>query len=222
MPPEPAPRPAWARPEHIVGEMVPISFLLARSATAAVKIQHLTAYPNGFEFQLVAHYRPTGYLWDPMHGLHGLQGRRGQPYGVLTDEVLRFGIQFADGSKATNVGPPVGGPTEDTAQGPVLQAGSGSGGGTFADTTFWVWPLPPPGPVAFVCEWPKFGIPLTRHEIDANLIREASARAIELWPEESVAPGGFTASGFYVSGLERAPTSPRGRGPRGKRPRPKA
>ena len=219
MPPEPPRRPDWARPEHVVGEMVPVSFLLARSSTAAVKIQHLTAYPNGFEFQLVVHYRPTGEPWDPMHGLHG---RPRQPYGVLTDEVLRFGIQFADGSKATNIGPPTMRSAEGNPRGLVLQAGSGSGGTTVADTTYWVWPLPPPGPVAFVCEWPKFGIPLTRHEIDANLIRDASTRAIELWPEESVAPGEWTSSGVAFSALEQAPTPPRGRGPRGKRPRPKA
>jgi hypothetical protein len=172
--------------------MVPVSFLLARSSTAAVKIQHLTAYPNGFEFQLVVHYRPTGEAWDPIDGLHGVRGRPGQPYGVLTEEVLRFGIQFANGLKATNLGPRTMGPAEENPPGLVLQPGSGSGGPNMADTTYWVWPLPPPGPVAFVCEWPKFGIPLTRHEIDANLIRDASTRAIELWPEESVAPGEWT------------------------------
>ena len=50
--------------------------------------------------------------------------------------------------------------------------------------TFWVWPLPPAGPLVFVCEWPKYRIPLTRKEIDAGLIRDAAKLMIELWPEE--------------------------------------
>src|SRR5256885_6760927 len=49
---------------------------------------------------------------------------------------------------------------------------------------YWVWPLPPPGPVAFVCEWPAFGIPESRAELHARLILDAAARAVELWPED--------------------------------------
>jgi hypothetical protein len=48
----------------------------------------------------------------------------------------------------------------------------------------WVWGLPPPGPLAFVCEWPARGIPETRVEIDAGLVLEAAARAVAIWPEQ--------------------------------------
>jgi hypothetical protein len=72
---------------------------------------------------------------------------------------------------------------EPSGSGPFLQFGHGSAGGTVAETTFWLWPLPPSGPVTFACEWPKYGIPLTRHEFDGNLIRDAGQRATELWPE---------------------------------------
>jgi hypothetical protein len=34
---------------------VPITLLLARRATAAVTVQHVTAFPNGLEFTVVAH-----------------------------------------------------------------------------------------------------------------------------------------------------------------------
>jgi hypothetical protein len=55
----------------------------------------------------------------------------------------------------------------DDAQRIVLLPGGGSGGVGGWDEQYWVAPLPPPGPVAFVCEWPAAGIALTRGEVDA-------------------------------------------------------
>ncbi|TME12051.1 MAG: hypothetical protein E6I70_16595 [Chloroflexi bacterium] len=171
------------RPDDVLGEAVPINFVLARTPRAAVTVQHITAYPTGFEFDVVVAARIEGEIWDPMHGLGGFRGRPGQPGGEMADEILRFGIQYADGSKATSLGPPMIGPQDQQQKGPILQHQGGGGGGTVATQRFWAWPLPPPGPLAFVCEWPKYGISLTRHEIDADVIREAAKRAIELWPE---------------------------------------
>jgi hypothetical protein len=51
----PAPRPEWARPDHLLDAPVPITLLLARRATAAVRVQHVTAFPNGLESTVVAH-----------------------------------------------------------------------------------------------------------------------------------------------------------------------
>jgi hypothetical protein len=47
-----------------------------------------------------------------------------------------------------------------------------------------VWPLPPAGPLAFVCEWPGRGIAESRMEPDARLILEAAGRAVTLWPDD--------------------------------------
>jgi hypothetical protein len=58
-----------------------------------------------------------------------------------------------------------------------MHPGGGGGGGASWHQTNWVWPLPPPGPLAFVCEWPAAGIALTRTEIDAQLVLEAAERA---------------------------------------------
>jgi hypothetical protein len=49
----------------------------------------------------------------------------------------------------------------------------------------WVWGLPPPGPLAFVVEWPARGIPETRAEIDAGLVLEAAARAVPIWTDQT-------------------------------------
>jgi hypothetical protein len=65
------------------------------------------------------------------------------------------------------------------------RGGSGSGDGNCRQS-IWVWPLPPAGKLAFVCEWPTAGIPLTRHEIDAQLVLDAVSRAEQLFTDEQL------------------------------------
>src|SRR5215475_11215845 len=38
----------------------------------------------------------------------------------------------------------------------------------------WVWPLPPPGPVVFVCRWPAIALPESIAAIDARAILAAA------------------------------------------------
>jgi hypothetical protein len=174
----------------MLGEPVPVHFVLARSEEAVIEIQHLTAFPNGFEFEVVAHYRQPGPVWDPMHGLAGLRGRPGDRYGELSDEHLRLGIQFPDGSRATNVGPPMITPPGGAAPWLVTKGGSASPG--IVHATFWVWPLPPAGPLLFVCEWPRYGVGLTHHELEGDQINRAGQRASVLWDDaaQDDGPGG--------------------------------
>jgi len=174
-PTTPPPYP-WDKPTNVAGEAVPIGFVLASSASGAIRVQHVTAYPNGFEFDVVAHHRGSNEVWDPMYGLAGLRGRLGDPYGKLSDEHLRFGVQFSNGAKATNVGPPMSMPTPPGTPGPWLLSHGGEAEEGLAQSTFWVWPLPPPGPLQFVAEWPLHGISLSRHAIDSSVIRDAAGR----------------------------------------------
>ena len=112
---------------------------------------------------------------------HPRQRRLPQGEG-LDPGLLLFGVQFADGRKATNLDERM--PfrmLEDPdlqPDGPVLSPsrGGGGGGGRWRHG-FWVWPLPPEGPLAFVCEWPVAGIPETRTEIDSALVRDAASRS---------------------------------------------
>ena len=59
----------------------------------------------------------------------------------------------------------------------------------------WMWPLPLPGPLVFVCEWRAEGIELTRHELDAQVILDAAAEVDELWPDERPVTGAWTGLG---------------------------
>jgi hypothetical protein len=107
----------------------------------------------------------------------------------IPDEIFRFGLQFSDGARVTTLSwePP---PPNLTPEGPVMWPASGRGGGRCWDQGYWVWPLPPDGPLAFVCEWPAYGVALSKIEIDGGQILEAAARAEILWPEDLTGPRG--------------------------------
>jgi hypothetical protein len=88
---------------------------------------------------------------------------------------FRFGLQFSDGGKAAG-GPGSRRPDHDSEPaGPVLYPFAGGGGPHSFISRWWMWPLPPAGPLEFVCEWPAFGIAESRTGIDAQLILDAAA-----------------------------------------------
>jgi hypothetical protein len=174
--------PAWLGPPlDVLPGVVPVELVIARSDQTVVAVTGMRAYPTGFGFTLSLrrrhlpdrqqHQFPFLFDYDPSEG------------HPTPDEFPRFGVQFADGRKATNLDRH---PLTDGEEPvpPVLTQGSGGGGGQIWDMEQWVWPLPPPGPVAFVCEWPAGGIAESRTEIDARSILEAAERAVTLWPDD--------------------------------------
>jgi hypothetical protein len=173
--------PPWfGAPRGTLPGVVGVERILARTEKVAVCATRLAAYPTGFEFDVVTMTADNDDL-DPLmfHAHHRLHGSAGDE---IPPEMLRLGVQFADGSKATNTGgfhhdrqPPAG---------PVMHAGGGGGGGGSWRQTQWVWPLPPPGGLVLVCEWPAMNIPLTRSELDAQTILDAAARAQVVFSDE--------------------------------------
>ena len=47
-----------------------------------------------------------------------------------------------------------------------------------------MWPLPPPGSMTFVVEWPAQDIPLTRYEIDVQPLHDAAERAQVIFSDD--------------------------------------
>ncbi len=92
-------------------------------------------------------------------------------------------MQFSDGRTATYIGGhdrPVGGPVIW----PLSGGGGGSGGSISFHQSYWISPLPLSGVLTVVCEWPALGIPLSRREVDAQVILSAAERARSLFPAE--------------------------------------
>jgi hypothetical protein len=158
---------------------VALELVLAQSEQAAVYIGRCAAYPTGLEFELhvIASAR-AGDLDPSLNGIYHHPGR-----GSTYDEMLRFGVAFADGRKASNLEGFT--PCGEQPEGPVLWGMGGGGGGGRWQQGFWMWPLPPRGPLTFVCEWPAAQIAQARVEIDSAPPRDAAARARELFPNEA-------------------------------------
>jgi hypothetical protein len=178
-----APQLDWMGPPRaVVPALVPIERVVARTDEVAVYLSGFWVYPTGFQFTTHVVTEDEWSELDPFaidHSLHA--GRR----SCVPPEILRLGFQFANGSKATNTGSAIFDEEEDGHR-PTSPCMSSSGGRSFegaSERTFWVWPLPPPGALEFVCEWPAAEIPLTRVELDATPIIEAASRAQRLFPK---------------------------------------
>jgi hypothetical protein len=180
-PPEPAqPRQhhPWEPPLAEFPGVVPIGMLLlGRSEQAAVAVTGISAFSAGFEIFLTARFRP-GPNARPLERAAEPQHEVMAPW-----RLLRFGIQLPDGSKI------IGehghrGPDDARPAGPILRAYLGGGGPRTHFSRWWSWPLPPAGPLEFVCEWATAGIAETRASLDGELIRDAAARSLQIWPGE--------------------------------------
>ena len=178
--PSPEPEPPrvhhpWDPPEAEFPSVVPSGpLMLGRAERAAVAITVIAVYSAGFEIFVTARYRPAP---GPASGSGGLEPGAAR-------RSLRLGVQFADGTKVIGQhgGPRGAGDAEP--DGPILRTYLGGGGPRSSFWRWWAWPLPPAGPMEFVCEWPSLGIAETRVGVDAQLILDAAGRSLRLWPEE--------------------------------------
>jgi hypothetical protein len=160
----------WMGPSRaMLPAVVPIERIVS-AKKAAVYVDNLWAYPTGFELDVFAVAKEGEALADPIDFEY-----RSRQEAEIPPEKLRIGFEFADGSSVTNIRsfedlPP---------KSPRMSSTRGSYGEEGWEQSYWVWPLPPAGPLTLVCEWPAVEIPLTRVELDSQAITEAAARAQE-------------------------------------------
>ncbi len=147
----------WEPPEADLPGIVRIDTLqIARAERVAVAITGMSAHATGFEIFVTARIRPAGD--------HGPEG----PGGLgAAQRSFRFGLQLADGTKVIShhgIGrrPDYGSEPD----GPILRPAMGGGGPHTHYSRWWAWPLPPKGPLDFVCEWSTFGIGETRTTLE--------------------------------------------------------
>ena len=161
-------------PANVLTRAVPLELVIVRTDKVAVVVRNLVAYTDGIEFTLSIRLRPPRSVF-PSHPL-GL-GPGGDKH---RDDLLRFGVQFADGVKATTLQSFVGRRPDEEPRIWLSQNG-GSGGAERWELGFWLWPLPPHGPLTFVVAWLGENVTETRAELDTGPIREAAAQAEVLW-----------------------------------------
>ncbi len=165
------PRP-WDPPETEFPAPVPVNTLpFGRPTQTAIAVTGVWAYSNGFEFFVTRLIRPDapGFDEDPVPGA---------PRGTLAErQPFRISLQLADGRKVVSGGP--GGGAEPT--GPVLRSRGGGGSSHRLVLRWWAWPLPPSGPLEFICQ---LGTDETRVSIDAQLILDAAQHSVRVWPQD--------------------------------------
>jgi hypothetical protein len=183
----PPPLPPWAGPpESELGVAVPLRTIVLSRPRVVVAVVDCVAYSNGFKLGVSIRSKD-----EIDHRSLGF----GSPMEREVKGTLRVGVRFADGRETTTSGHGPGldvmayysvwreGREPEVPAGPVIAHGSGGGGGRRWDSEYWVWPLPPDGPVTVSCEWLAVGVELSSTEVDGGVIRRAGATSTSLWDQ---------------------------------------
>jgi hypothetical protein len=184
-------RPAWSGPpgNEIPGD-IPGSFLLGRSEDAAILVDGMRAYSTGWTLTLSLLQREIAgpkTVVDPFGPSIPIDHLPAGMTPQMYNDRMRFGVVFSNGASARSdmmfgVLQRKGAP-----DGPILWPCGGGMGSHAWSSTLWCWPLPPPGPVRLVVQWPEFDIPERSLEIDGAPILEAVECVVEMWPPEQPA-----------------------------------
>jgi hypothetical protein len=159
-------------PENEIPVAVPLDVVLGRTEDAAIALTGVQVYTTGIAFVLAVRVR--SWPDDDHRGLGDLvfhHGRRG--------EQLLIGVELADGRRASNVG---GRGFRGESSGIVFHEAGGGGGQLAVDQSWWLSPLPPEGPVRFVCSCVPLHIAETSVELDGTAIARAAEEVVTLWP----------------------------------------
>lgn len=170
----------WTMPgDNALGGRVFQSFVLAHTVDEVVlAVDDIVAYPYGFSFTLVAR-RKLGRKYDDWWEAVADERRR------LEEEGLNLTVGFSDGARVAASSSPAWLETAPPT-GRFLARIRGWADPWSLSVRYWVWPLPPPGPIEFECEWPRAGVSPVKAIIEGEAIRQASERSISLWSDPSI------------------------------------
>jgi hypothetical protein len=187
--------PSWSGPPDLeTGAVLAVEQTVARSPNVVLRLPTIRAFSSGCMLDVDVISRQGGLSeddwWDlrtsAIHSAyHGLRGGASLPR-----KLLRLGVRYADGRKATTLEQSRRGTQarDDPPAGPLmswLPRSSGMHGRELAFGAFglWLWPLPPAEEFEFAVEWPLGGIALAIIKLDGAPIVAAANRSASYWPE---------------------------------------
>ena len=161
-------------PYDEIGVLALSSFQLARTAEVVVAVRGVTAYSDGLHLAVVVLFADQARAEDIAYSLQEYSRSPGR---------FRFGVSFADGRVATSGQRDAPDVEQDSAA--QLKLLSSSHQGLIWTGEYWLWPLPPPGPMVVGCRWPDRAIPETRMQIHSAPLLRAAALSQSVWASES-------------------------------------
>jgi hypothetical protein len=160
--------------------VVPGSFALraefARTERLAVWIDGGAAYPAGAVVAVNLRFREP-FRHEPHRALFGVDDLVAGP---------RLGVLLGDGARAEANW--LGTGLDEPADGCRLIPLGGGGDDQSWRHELWLWPLPPSGTISFFFRWSAEEIPERGADVDASIVRDAAADAVELWPDDGPPP----------------------------------
>jgi hypothetical protein len=160
-------------PSDEVGVLALSSFVLVRTAEVVVAVRGITAYSDGLHLAVVVLFSDEARAEDLDYSLQEYSRSPGR---------FRFGIAFADGRSATS-GQRNAPDVQRDADQPQLTLLTATSQQLMWSGDYWLWPLPPPGPLVVGCRWGDRGIPETLVQLDPAPLHAAAATSKSVWVE---------------------------------------
>jgi hypothetical protein len=171
-------------PADVLAGVVPVELIIGRSDEAALLLTGIRAFPTGLAMTLHVRTRARVTRFNVHEEVFDGPYRHDQDDQWRRDR-LKWGFEYADGRRATNVDPwPDLATPQETPDRPVLMGRGGGGDARTVDRDYWLWPLPPAGSLKVVCQWAALGIGSTTTALDADQIVAAASRAQSIWAAE--------------------------------------
>ena len=183
------PLPVWlSAPLDMIPGVVAVELTLGRSEAAAVFLSGIRAFPSGLDMILSIRCRSPAPVGELSRNFFEHRPEAGATDAEWEAARLKWGFEFADGRRVTNVDPTRQEQFLDPWQpspaidSPVLSGVGGGGGDRSWDGTYWLWPLPPPGRLRVACQWLAQGVAETVQDLDGQPFLDAAERSRPIWP----------------------------------------
>ena len=181
MPARPFVRQPWmSPPEDELGVPVPVQQFLTAGDEAVVVLSSCVAYTTGFQLGVGIRRK---FEPPPL--------RNPRLHREMPEMSLEVGVRFADGRETSRARDAEqrraffeafsAGSEPPPPPGPMIGSSGGGGGGRRWDWTYWIWPLPPDGPMTVMARWPAGKVPDGEVHVDGSAIRIAGERSEKLW-----------------------------------------